>query len=415
MWTIPPPFMSGSANASSALITSDTYVGDLFTFLGSPAGRQDVTITVDNADAGEIIISTAWTAGSTFTFIAQNGGRFLGVGGAGATGGGDIGATGTSAGNGGDGGSAILNLGSYAVSIDIDDGYLYGGGGGGGGGSYTDTGAGGDAGGGGGGGQGFNGASNEYGGVGGLGGVQIGVPPPGPGTDGSITMPGTGGLGGGVTIGTSDGGNGGSWGLGGYSGRSSNILSGIGNLAQFLYNGGLGGRSGDAYRGTTAATLIGASSETTLRSNNRMYGDFGPDYITLPFALTSALEAAVLEDSGHSFLSTGATLEINTTTTPVASTSYYLTGGTGTGANIEVRARGLTGDTDGTWTQTGAVDGTWVDISTLRQWYKSSDNYSAVGALFEMRRTDLTSTVLTAYPDAVMASFFVKATTSLLI
>ena len=119
--------MSGSANASSALITSDTYVGDLFTFLGSPAGRQDVTITVDNADAGEIIISTAWTAGSTFTFIAQNSGRFLGVGGAGATGGGDIGATGTSAGNGGDGGSAILNLGGYAVSIDIDDGYLYGG------------------------------------------------------------------------------------------------------------------------------------------------------------------------------------------------------------------------------------------------------------------------------------------------
>jgi hypothetical protein len=407
--------MSGSANASSALITSDTYVGDLFTFLGSPAGRRDVTITVDNADAGEIIISTAWTAGSTFTFIAQNGGRFLGVGGAGATGGGDIGATGTAAGNGANGGHAILNLGSYAVSIDIDDGYLYGGGGGGGGGSYTDTGAGGDAGGGGGGGQGFNGASNEYGGLGGLGGVQIGVPPPSSGTDGSITMPGTGGIGGGVTIGTSDGGNGGAWGLGGRSGRSSNILSGIGNLAQFLYNGGIGGRSGDAYRGTTPATLIGASSEASLRSNDRMYGDFGPDYITLPFALTSALEATVLENSGHSFLTTGATLEINTTTTPVASTSYYLTGGTGVGANIEVRARGLTGDTDGTWTQTGAVDGTWVDIGTLRQWYKSSDNYSAVGALFEMRRTDLTSTVLTSYPDAVMASFFIKATTSLLI
>jgi hypothetical protein len=131
MWRIPPPLVAGIGDAQSALITSDTYVGDLYTYLGSPSGRQDVTITVDGADAGEIIITNAWTAGSTFTFIATNNGRILGMGGAGGAGAPDLGATGDVATAGTSGTAAITNQGNYSVAIDADDGYIYGGGGGG--------------------------------------------------------------------------------------------------------------------------------------------------------------------------------------------------------------------------------------------------------------------------------------------
>ena len=75
-------------------ISTDTLIGNLWTFLGSLEGVRDVTLIIDNADAGDIQVTLDWTAGSTFTIICINGGRILGLGGAGGRGGDDFGATG---------------------------------------------------------------------------------------------------------------------------------------------------------------------------------------------------------------------------------------------------------------------------------------------------------------------------------
>lgn len=410
MWRIPPPLVAGIGDAQSALITSDTYVGDLYTYLGSPSGRQDVTITVDGADAGEIIITNAWTAGSTFTFIATNNGRILGMGGAGGAGAPDLGATGDVATAGTSGTAAITNQGNYSVAIDADDGYIYGGGGGGGGGSYTDTGAGGDPGGGGGGGQGWTGGAG-----GAAGNPFTGVPAPTAGTAGTRSLAGSGGSGGGVTIGTSDGGDGGTWGLGGATGRSSDMLVGFGEFAVFLYHGGLGGSAGRAYSSSASqATYSGAKSEATLRSEGRIKGETGGggNYLVLPsfnFNVVGFDIQPTNDSIGVGFQSDGAYLKVDTTKVPAPtpSTTYWLTGGSGTGSEWEVRERGETGDTDGgAWTSQAAVPGTWVQLSTFMQWSKNYTGSGAKAALFEFRRSDIPGTTSTS--DEVMGSVFVK-------
>lgn len=396
MWRIPSPLISGSGADIVETITSDTYIGDLYTYLGSPAGVKAVVLTVDAVLAGEIIISNSFAIGSTFSFIAINGGRFVGVGGNGGAGGPDFGATGEAGVAGTSGSAAIKNNGTYPVSINVDDGYLFGGGGGGGGGSYTDTGTDGDAGGGGGGGQGF------YGGTGGTVGPYLGVPAPVAGTAGTISTAGAGGTSGGLSEG--DGGDGGTWGLGGKTGRSSNLVS-FGSFGSFFYYGGNGGDAGDAYNGVSAATLSGATSETALRAAGRILGEFNRPKLVLPSTFSFDGSSATAANIGISFQSTGATLEINSTQSPSPSTVYYLTNGSGTGSNYEVRVRGLSGDVDGTFATQAAVPGTWADISTLRQWYWSVLNQTK-GALFEIRRADIVGTTSTS--DEVMQSFYVK-------
>jgi len=398
MWRIPSPLISGSGADIVETITSDTYIGDLYTYLGSPAGVKAVVLTVDAANAGEIIISNSFAIGSTFSFIAINGGRILGVGGNGGIGGADFGATGEAGGSGSSGSAGIKNFGTYPVSINVDDGYLFGGGGGGGGGAYTDTGTGGDAGGGGGGGQGFNG------GAGGTVGPYLGVPAPVAGTAGTISTAGAGGAGGGTSIVDGAGGGGGTWGLGGKTGRSSNIAS-FGSLGSYFYYGGNGGDAGDAYNGVSAATLSGVASETALRAAGRILGEFNRPKLVLPNFFSFDGSSATAGNIGISFQSTGATLEINSTKSTSPSTVYYLTNGEGTGSNYEVRVRGLSGDVDGSFATQAAVPGTWVDISTLRQWYWSVLNQTKA-ALFEIRRADIVGTTSTS--DEVMQSFYAK-------
>lgn len=401
MWRSPLPLFGGGGDIS-VVIDSDTYIGDLFVWLGSPTGIRAVQITADAADVGEIWIPTDFAVGSTFEFIGINGGRFLGEGGNGGGGGADFGSTGEAGAPGSDGRPAIQNFGTYPVSIDVDDGFLFGGGGGGGGGAYTDTGTGGDAGGGGGGGQGWSGGAL------GLGGNSIGLPPAEDGTAGTRLTAGAGGDGGGLSPVNGAGGGGGTWGLGGRSGRTSDLLSGVGFGASFFYYGGLGGQAGAAYQGGNL-TLSGVETEATLRAQGRILGEIGPDYITVPsFSLnywSGEVGIPYNGNAGINFLSTGATLEIDTNSSPTASTVYYLTGGSGTGADYQVRIRGLSGDREGTISTSAAADGTWVQININRQWFNNFTGTGRWAALFELRRNDIPS----VGADDVMASFFVKS------
>ena len=402
MWNVPPVLIAGDLANVVQTITMDTDIGNLFDFLGQPGGVRNVSITVDGADVGNILITTEWALGSTFEFIAINGGRFLGDGGDAGAGGADFGATGEAGLPGQDGGHAITNQGTYPVSIDVDDGFLFGGGGGGGGGSYTDTGTGGDAGGGGGGGQGYNGGAAGAGGS-----PSIGIPPPTPGSPGTRFNNGLGGIAGGFTDVDGGGGDGGGFGLGGRTGRSSNIIQGVGGFGSFFYYGGLGGNAGRAYSGSNL-TLSGVDDEATLRAAGRILGETGPDYLTVPgfsFNFFGFDIQPTNDNIGISFQSGGATLEINTTgAPPTPSTLYYLTGGTGTGANYQVRTSGRTNDSDPSYWDTGAGAGVWQTISVLRQYF---ENYTASGTaahLMEMRRSDIPG----VGADDVMASFYVK-------
>lgn len=398
MWRVPLPLIGGGGDIA-VTIDSDTYIGDLHTWLGGPTGIRDVQITADGADVGEIIITTAFASGSTFEFIAVNGGRFLGEGGNGGNGGQDLGSTGEAGDEGEDGTAAITNQGTFAVSINVDDGFLFGGGGGGGGGAYTDTGTGGDAGGGGGGGQGWSG------GTGGFAGASIGLPPATDGTAGTRIGAGSAGDGGGVSA-TSDGGDGGTWGLGGKSGRSSNLIGGVGGFGSLFYYGGLGGKAGRAYSGSNL-TLSGSSSEATLRSQGRILGETSSNALNVPSLMFNFWAGDIQptnDNIGITFQSTGSTLEINTTQSPTASTQYYLIGGSGTGANYQVRTRGLTGDIDGAFASEAASPGTWVTLSSSRSWWHNYTSSGTRAALFELRRSDIPS----VGADDVMASVFLK-------
>lgn len=129
------PLIIAGGGAVTLTITSDTLIGNLHTFLGSPTGQQAINILIDGADVGDVQITTDFAAGSTFTFQCINGGRILGLGGDGGKGANRPVASNTynSGNKGSPGGHAIDS--QYDVNIDIDDGYLFGGGGGGGGGS----------------------------------------------------------------------------------------------------------------------------------------------------------------------------------------------------------------------------------------------------------------------------------------
>lgn len=244
--------------------TSDTYIGDLWALCGSPAGQQVVSITADNCDLGEVIITADWANGTTFQFNVVNGGRIIGLGGDGGAGGDDNGTWGTKGLNGTDGTAAFSSVG-FNININLDNGYLLGGGGGGGGGSSFDSipvGPGGyvDPGCGGGGGSGF------YITNGGAAGSPTGTPIGTYGQNGGSGGGGAGGVPGGGDA-TTQGGAGGNWGASGEPGYND-------DMGSMLRYGGVGGKPGNAFDGTNGATLTynGSKSEATLRSERRLHG-----------------------------------------------------------------------------------------------------------------------------------------------
>ena len=258
IWRIPPPLIAGGTG-TDLFFNADQYIGNLWNYLGQPSDPVDVTITADNCDLGEIIITSDFNPASTFQIILENGARVLGEGGNGGAGGPDLGPTGEAGGNGGNGTAAISSEG-FVVNVDLDDGFIFGGGGGGGGSATVDLGASSDAGGGGGGGIGWSGGSGGMGGTG-------SSPDAGDGQAGSRSSQGNGGAGGGSSVGTAVGGNGGTWGEAGIRGYHD---------GQVL-RAGLGGRAGNAFEPVSGAAAINfngaVTSEATLRSQSRILGE----------------------------------------------------------------------------------------------------------------------------------------------
>lgn len=273
VWTIPAPLFASSSDTVDTTFTSDTYVGDLYAYLGSPSVAADYTITADACDVAEIIISASFPAGSTFSFVAINNGRFIGVGGAGGGGALDLGPIGERGGRGDQGGDAIVSYG-WPVNIDVDNGFILGGGGGGGGGGFHDQGSFGTPGGGGGGGAGWGNAA------GGAAGTPSGLPGVAqPGVAGSQAGPGAGGEGGTTgTIFDNYGGDGGGYGRCGKVGGSPQPSVFLGGFGLSDGTGAAGGDAGAAFFPTNAnavATLNGVKSEATLRAEGRIKGEIG--------------------------------------------------------------------------------------------------------------------------------------------
>lgn len=306
---------------------------NLYEWLGSPAQPADVIMTIDGCNVGAINITPDFPAGSTFQFYLLNGGRICGATGGGGTGGDSQYAGGNTPiiGEGGDkgsvGGAAILSSG-FNVNIDADQGYLLGGGGGGGGGAFTKIA--GQPGGGGGSGQGwpFNVTSSSrtvltritrefedlwfdyddnrrtytrYGDIPETSSYTINTidydwypadinsrPGGARGTtpSGSYNNAGDGGagsLGGAGAAGRAGysfngffinaGGRGGVWGSAGVPGDTTEVFN-VGPLT-WWYNGGAGGRAGQAFSSQNGATLTfnGSLTETELRAANRLKGE----------------------------------------------------------------------------------------------------------------------------------------------
>ena len=378
MWRIPISLLGGGGVVDVEPLVS-TYIGDLWVYLGSPSDPVDVTVRANNVDLAEIIIPTDFAAGSTFTLIATNNGRFIGTGGDGGAGGDDNGNYGTAGIAGISGGHAVQSD-AFAVNIDIDDGFLLGGGGGGGGGSFHDLGLSGTPGGGGGGGQGWGDA------IGGAAGSPTGSPLAVAGTAGSQTVAGGGGNGG--TIGTNNGGGGGEYGYGGIYGQFSNPGTGLGGNAG---HGGYGGRAGAAFFPVNLATptFNGAKSEATLRTEARLKGEIDGVVNLSDITMFATIISTGTETVGYDFLAdSGGTLrKVNTQGGGGDLTGSWYSGNSITASDYEVRT--VTGINGGTWDLTpgGWVDGTWQAISVSRNWEVSAtDTMDRAGALFQVRR-----------------------------
>jgi hypothetical protein len=378
VWRIPPPLFAGSG-VINQVFTSDTLIGDLYTFLGSPSGPQEVTLTVDGADIGDVRITGSFAGGSTFDIICINGGRVVGLGGEGGDGGNDNGATGTSGSFGSNGGHA-LSITGFTVNLDIDDGFLLGGGGGGGGGGYSSTNN--SPGGGGGGGQGFGTGIS-----GGAAGTPTGTPVANPGGDGSKSGPGTGGNGGDTTAPGNAGGNGGSWGYGGAIGEFPTTAP-----SNF---GGAGGSAGSAMVGSGTLVFSGTKSQTTLEAENRIIGEIG-GYINIPGFLSNGVGGDNNSKTcGFDFQNdTGGTLTLIRSggTPPSSNTNRTDSWEIGNLNNADYELAALSGMRDGTWDASAAADGTWTVLTTADLiWSITTTGNDAVTQMFAIRRAGDTS------------------------
>ena len=367
---IPAPIsLRGGGSGISEVINSDTVIGNLWTFLGSPSGPREVIFIVDGADAQNILVTNDWHPSSTFQFNLINSGRIVGVGGDGGAGGDDNGATGTSGTNGGAGGTALSTQ-DFNLNIDLDDGFLFAGGGGGGGSSADDLGATTDAGGGGGGGQGsLTGGSG--GAAGGGGGASAG-------TAGTKSAPGVGGAGAGG--GPADGGNGGTWGVAGdiaYSDSVPNLRS------------GLGGQAGLAFASATGNTLTytGSKSKATLITEGRIKGQIGPGYVNMPiFVLPLFQTDPAPFTMSWSFLTNGTLQGFDSIGGTSDFTEYWRqdeSGGT-PGNDYEVQGMSAHISFD-VWDATPGAPDTWFALTSFKAWSITDSTFQTVTQLFQIR------------------------------
>lgn len=367
MWRIPLAYWGG-VDDYTVVCTGDEWFGNLWDYFGQPAQPVDVSVTADSCDVGGCYIPADFAGGSTFTFIAINGGRFVGEGGNGGDGGDDLGASATAGGHGTNGGAAISSEG-FNVDVDIDDGYMFGGGGGGAGGAGADNGASSEPGGGGGGGQGFSGGS------GGTRGSGIGVPLAKDGVDGSNGGPGAGG-GGGGTVTIPDGGAGGVWGSAGVRGYHD---------SRFVRSG-IPGRSGNAFApisGAPTITYTGAKTEATLRSEARILGETD-GFVVLHGFVTIDESSMSPFDLEYQFQSTGVLAEFSSISGSVSINGYWFRDTLGGitrsnfpgGATYEILADSGTRNGD-PWDSTLPSDDTFYALSSTRD-----VGYSASGSEF---------------------------------
>lgn len=385
MWLNRLALQAGGGNALSVTCSGDALVGNLWEFLGSPAGPRDVTFIVDGCDAGNIQITADWTAGSTFQITCINQGRIVGLGGRGGSGGADFNTTGEPGSPGADGGNALTGAASQTINVDIDEGFLLGGGGGGGGGSFTRvTSFAGDPGSGGGGGAGFS--TTQGGAAGPNTGLPIGIR----GEDGGPTGPGAGAEGIGLRDGT-DGGDGGHWGAGGKSGQSSDLSTG--SAQTFFYYGGVGGRGGRAFApNTSTLNFNGTLTETELRANEQLRGETTDVIASFPgVRLQRVVSHSGLTTHGYTFETDGTLTLVNSSAGNTSLFRYYSsiapTASVGFGADYEVRKRNESGsdDSSGTWDNQPGADGTFFALSGARSWTIETNSFRGAVGLFEIR------------------------------
>ena len=406
MWRIPLSLIAGQGQIDVS-ITSDTLVGDLYTFLGSPPGQVDVVVTVDAAMAGNIVITTDFATGSTFTVNVINGGMVVGLGGNGGGGGITYGTTGEAGQRGFDGGPAIES--AYDIDLDIDNGFLFGGGGGGGGGSFAVDGTVGVAGGGGGGGRGF---STTAGGLPGDNGTPV------PASQGGQGGPSGFGIGGAPSgtglLNLMLGGNGGDWGSAGVSGTSSDLLGAGGTL---FYSGGIGGKAGEAFKSNAGATVTytGAKTEATLRTEGRIYGETDPERIDLlrffqgEISTTTSAVAMTLATTGFRFDSNGNLVFLDSFNGNTVNTDQWLSAtAVGRGADYDIRVRAFTPSEDqsGVWDTFPGTQGNWFNLASNREYsFATTTSPTYVASLIEIRRSDLPA----GAPDAnhLQSAFFI--------
>jgi hypothetical protein len=385
MWRAPLSLFGGSGEFTIEFLM-DIYIGDLFTYLGSPSAPVEVVMTANAIDVAEIIINGNFAAGSTFEFIGINGGRFIGTGGAGGKGGNDNGADGTGGLDGVDGGHAIACSHPYTVDVDVDDGFLLGGGGGGGGGSFNDLGAAGTPGGGGGGGQGWGDA------LGGEAGNPTGSPVAAAGQDGTQTTFGAGGAGG--TSGTNDGGAASVYGFAGQFGMMTNPTLTF-QATRGPGQGGAAGNAGSAFYASNSCvmTLSGVKTETVLRSENRMQGETTGRMAIFSQAVDHFILGSGTEAIGYTFKIDG-TIERDS----AGGTSLvdWFEGTSLVPEDYEMRTIAGTGNDN--WDFEGSIEDPvspgWVQFVVLgpvteENWsIAATDGFQKTNHVFEIRRTD---------------------------
>lgn len=380
IWTRSPAFFGGTRE--ELYFTSDTEVGDLWDYMGQPTQPLAIEIIVDACDVANIVIPVDFNSSCTFQLTAINDGRFIGKGGNGGAGADDYGATGGQGVQGNDGGHAIT-VNTFAINLNIDDGFCLGGGGGGGGGGFNDEGTTGDPGGGGGGGQGWGTST------GGAAGTPSGTPVAQAGSNGSVTIAGSGGLGGGGIL--NMGGDGGTWGTGGGYGQAPTI--GVGGEFSQPGLSGAGGDAGCAVYPINGAsvTLNGVTPESNLRSSGRLLGETqGKITFGAHITVCTILEVGgpTSGTSGWRFENDGVLYRINDHTDAIQgsgpiSNAWWIPG-TITGADYDVLD--TTVSAGGSWTvePTGTAN-TWRNINVDREWNIQGNVYQRT-QLFQIRR-----------------------------
>lgn len=396
-----PLLIAGQGESAQVFITERTEQADLYVLLGQPSTPINWEITVDGVEMLGFRIENTFPAGSTFTFTLINGAQIIGFGGFGGNGG-DVSTTSEGPGvRGGAGGAAIDSV--FDISVNADDGYLFGGGGGGGGGagykvpSSTSR----IAGSGGGGGAGFKNTIDSPSFPSGFFTSSPGIA----GTGYTGAAPSNGGFGNGATPGVG-GANANAGGEGGLYGSAGLAGTGLNPFTQQFFNatGGAGGNAGRAFYGRSGSsmTLTGSKSEATLRAEGRIKGQSKAPYFTggSDTAIGNSgsdnrysNEASVGATSTHGFVfnSDGSLQFLDGGSDPLR-TNLWLKGTGAVGADFEMRQVSGPGTTQtGTWDTEASAINTWISLASNRTYSFShgGGTIRSCGRLFEFRRADV--------------------------